>query len=256
MSEAFDADLVVLSDIHLLDMVSLRGKRVLALVEAMTKGQVEALVLVGDIFEFMLGSNRYFHRKFEVLGAALSRLAQSGTKVVFLEGNHEFDIHKLDWPGVTMVQEQDYLLQIKGKKFKFTHGDLVYSPKAYLRFRKLVKARWFLAICRMIPGPLMDYLALRGSKASRAQDQYRKMDVKAIYKAMAAWLGKDADYGLFGHFHVPFNHKSGEGGELWSMASWDHPSVIKYVDGGFSRHVYRASELMPSKEDANKAISI
>lgn len=247
MTYSINAHLVAISDIHLQSLHDLRGKRLLALIEAMIQGEVEALVLIGDIFEFLLGSNGFFQRKFAPLGEALSRLSEKGTKVVYLEGNHEFDINKLPWPGVQLIQDRDYSLEVAGKRFKFTHGDLIYSPLAYRRFRRLVKARWFLGICQRIPGPIMDWIALRSSEASRAQDQYRELDTRAIYNAMSNWLGEDGEYGLFGHFHVPFEDETPKGGQLWSMSSWDDPSVLIYKDNELRRHIFHGEDMEPSR---------
>ncbi len=243
--------LVTVSDAHLLSAEDLRGQRFLALIDQIKISQVKTLVLVGDIFEFILGSNSYFKRKFSKFGEALTSLSETGTKVVYLEGNHEFDLKKLGWPGVEFVVERDYFLDLGGGKLiKFTHGDLVYSPKAYRRFRAVVKSRWFLTLAQIIPGHAMDWLAMRLARASRAQDAYRDLDYGRIYREMKAWLAEDAPFGVFGHFHVPFGDPVPEtGGQLLSSASWDEPTALVLTDHQFERLVYQGSELYPYRRE-------
>lgn len=243
-----NGQLFIASDLHITSDQDLRGQRFLQLLKIIEKSSAEALVLVGDVFDFILGSNRFYRRKFTAFGEGLERVAQSGTRVIFIEGNHEYDLKKLDWQGVEFVDERDFILTLKqGTKLAFTHGDQVYAPKAYQHFRKVVKSRWFLNSVRFIPGPLMDWLALRGSHASRSQDQYRTIDHGAILSAMEKWLPKDVDYGVFGHFHVPYADPSQSSkGLLLSCDSWDSPSVLVYNQDGFSRWQYENSELDPT----------
>lgn len=247
------AHLVSISDVHVQTPADLKGQRLLALLEEVAAGDVDCLVMVGDIFEFILGSNRFFREKFSPFGEALNRVVASGTRVVYLEGNHEFDLRHLGWSGVEIITDRDYLHTCPdGTKVKFTHGDLVYSPLAYRRFRAVVKSRWFLFLCRFIPGRLMDWLALRGAKASRAQDAYRELDTGRIYDEMKSWLGDDHDvrFGIFGHFHVPFGDPVTEvDGLLISSDCWDNPSVIVYKQEGFRRLTYETGGLLPVRNE-------
>lgn len=246
--KALQADLVCISDVHLQKLDSINGQRLLRLCDDIADGQVEHFVLLGDIFEFFLGSSPYYRRKFAALGQALEHVARSGTKVTFVEGNHEFALDKVPWQGVEIITCRDHFIKFRDRRAKITHGDLVYSPKAYRAFRSVVKARWFLYLAQFIPGPVLDYLAMRGAEASRAQDTYRQMNHKAILAAMDSWFNGEADFALFGHFHVPYAHPSfADKGALLSLSSWDQPNLLVYHEG-FRRLLYRGEELRPSTE--------
>lgn len=241
-------DYLTISDVHLHNMAGLSGKRMLAFIGFLEASSVEGLVLVGDIFDFILGSSKYFHRKFDALGAALTRLSQSGKRVVFIEGNHEFAFSSMPWQGVEVVPGKDFSVQtLSGLRLKFTHGDQIYAPAAYRYFRKVVRSQLFLFLSSLVPGILMDRIAVRGAKASRAQDQYRQMEHEKILEAMGAWLGRGWDYGVFGHFHTPY-YEDGTGfdGRLVSMSCWEEPSWLAFGKGGAHRLKYIGDELLPS----------
>ena len=238
---------LAISDVHLQDLTGLNGRRMLELFKVAKDSPIEGVILVGDIFEFILGSSSYFKRKYQAFGDALTELVEAGKRVVFVEGNHEFDLARLAWEGVEFVEEQDFVLSMNcGSKVKFTHGDQVFAPRAYQYFRKVVKSRLFLFLASFIPGGFMDRMALKGAEVSRAQDQYRTMDHSKILGAMGSWLGVEADYGVFGHFHVPYANPNSHGrGLLVSMDSWENPSLLGFGQTGVVRYQYENGQLLP-----------
>ena len=135
------ASLVVVSDIHLHRPDDERGQLLLRVLEQVKMGQVEYLVLLGDIFDFCLGSHPYFQRKFELIGAALSDVARSGTRVIYVEGNHEFRLRDLPWEGVHIVENGTHSFELsEGPKIQLAHGDMIYTHRRYKRVRKFVKS--------------------------------------------------------------------------------------------------------------------
>ena len=91
---------------------------------------VKNFILVGDIFDFLLGiAGSYFDKKFKVIAKLLKQLSQSGTRVVFLEGNHEFKISELKWQGVEYVDEGSLRLDEYG--LVVSHGDMIKEDRKY-----------------------------------------------------------------------------------------------------------------------------
>ena len=164
----FQAGLVVASDIHMLTADDEKGKILVDAISQMEKGQVEYFVLLGDIFEFCLGHHPYFQKRFAPIGQALERLAKSGTKILFVEGNHEFRIDGFPWQGVEFVTDGDARVTLSsGHTFSFAHGDLIYSHDRYKKFRKVVKSKLVTGIVRWIPGGVMNWLATGSAQISR-----------------------------------------------------------------------------------------
>jgi len=232
------ASLVVVSDIHLKRPDDERGMLLQQVLEGVAVTRPECFVLLGDIFDFCLGSNLYFQTKFASLGAALSRLAKTGTRVIFFEGNHEFDVHRFGWDGVEFVREGSLVLPLgSGASILLAHGDLIYSSQVYRSFRRMVKSKLVRGIASSLPGSWVEAFALKNSEASRAYDTYRDINHAAILAAARRWLeAHQCDMGIFGHFHVPYAEGvDGSTAGILSLNSWDEPNLLLRKGDEFSR---------------------
>lgn len=232
-----NASLVVASDVHLREADDDRSKLLLDVLSRLGPG-VECLVLNGDIFDFCLGDSRYFQNKFRAIGVALADVAARGIRVVFVEGNHEFHMESVGWPGVEIIQTFDLTITVKsGESFRITHGDLLTRDPLYRAFRGLVKSRLARFCASFIPGSWLDAYALKHAKVSRAQDKYRRLDHQRILGAFSRWLSSvDADHGIIGHFHIPYAEKQARSdGLMLSVESWDRPNLLVFADHRFHR---------------------
>lgn len=228
------AALVVLSDVHMQHLADKRARLLLDLCARLSP-EVEYFVLNGDIFDFCFGGSDYFRRKFRPFGQALADVASRGTQVVFVEGNHEFHIAEIGWSGVKIVTERDLALVLHdGTRVKISHGDLITDDPLYRAFRNLVKSKSARFGANFIPGGWLDAYSLRHAKVSRAQDKYRRLEHGKILQAAFRWA-TGAEYGIIGHFHVPYAEPKIDGGLLLSVESWDNPNALIYKDGGFFR---------------------
>ncbi len=234
-----DAALVVASDIHLQSPEDRRGRLLLEVLERVERGQVEYLVLLGDIFEFCLGSHPYFQKKFAPIGNALERVSRSGTRVVFVEGNHEFRLADMPWQGVSFITNGTHLIQLQsGVRVQMAHGDMIYSHRRYKAFRALVKSSLVTGIASLLPGAWMDHLATKGAEVSRSADQYRRIEHERILGAVDTWLESGpGDFGIFGHFHVPYAEprRDGRRGAVVSVDCWDKPNLLAFREDRFYR---------------------
>jgi UDP-2,3-diacylglucosamine hydrolase len=235
------ASLIVVSDIHLSHSDDERAKKLLAFLSRIEAGQVDTLVLLGDIFDFCLGSHPYFQKKFATVGRALEAVAASGTRVIFLEGNHEFALKALPWKGIEIVPNGTFLIPLKNGQFvQAAHGDMIYSHRRYKAFRWLVKGWFVQAVARLFPGTFLDHLTRKTSEVSRAADDYRPIYHDKILAAVDDWMERKdavAQYGIFGHFHVPYAEprRDLKEGAVLSVDSWDKPNALVFQENGISR---------------------
>ena len=241
------ADLIVISDVHLRSLESDDGMLFLALLGAIATAAPAHLVFLGDIFDFTLGSSRFFRRKYAEVGITLARIRAAGTRVTFIEGNHEFDMAHHGWEGVEVFSDLKLVLALaSGERVSLSHGDGICSPWRYHAYRRVVRSPWFLAFFRMLPGRFIDRLALTCSQASRNQDEHRKVDHSKILNLADAWFAADGqqhNYGLFGHFHEPFAVKGRDyDGKMIGLPSWNKPNALVYHDGHFSRFYFRMQD--------------
>ncbi len=236
-SELLAAQLVVVSDIHLRSADDERSTLLIDTLSRLTR-DVEYVILNGDIFDFCFGKSQYFRRKFAKIGQALTEVAHQGTRVVLVEGNHEFQMSAMGWEKVEIITTKDYSLTLStGETFLITHGDLIKDDPLYRLFRTLIKSRAAATLAQLLPGPLLDAYALSHAKISRAQDPYRILNHAEIIKSMEAWLdSSDCTHGIMGHFHTPYAEpRQQKPGYLLSVECWDKPNALTFSNGKFGR---------------------
>jgi len=241
------AEFVAVSDIHLQHAGDDRSRVLVDIIDACTAAKVPCFALLGDIFDFCLGGGAYFRKKFSTIGERLESLAAGGTRVLFVEGNHEFKMNAMGWRGVEVVSETESRRGLawrsaSGARIVMTHGDLFHAPAAYLAFRRLIKSTPTLMAVSMVPGFLMDAYALRHAKVSRSRDPYRTLDEAAILDdARKFAVAQNADHLLFGHFHMPWTVPIGAERRhqreslMLCMNSWDKPNLLLFDGEGFHR---------------------
>lgn len=228
--------LLVVSDVHLRFMDDQRSLLLIDMLSRIDFDECEYLVLNGDIFDFCFGPSKFYQTKFERLGTALAEVASRGVRVLFMEGNHEFRIREIGWPKIGFVDEGDYVLTLSdGARVKIAHGDLIKHDFWYRLYRGLVKSRLAGLFARYLPQRLFDKFCLRYASHSRSLDDYRELDRKQLYDELKNWLSDGSfDYGVVGHFHVPFAEPS-RSGMLVSVDSWDKPNVLSLSKEGARR---------------------
>lgn len=228
LKDIANPDAIIVSDIHIRDKDDLKHEVLLKLIADAKLCKPKYMFLLGDIFDFCLGKSAYFHEKFERIGKALSELAGHGTKVIFFEGNHEFDASFLPWSGVEFIFEGDHIFELdSGVRILLAHGDLVYSHRMYKAFRGVVKTRLVKSVASALPGKWMDQFALGNAHVSRAADEYRSLDHEDVQNTMQKWADQyECDHAFFGHLHYPYGFRRGSGGWIASCGSWDAPTML------------------------------
>ena len=135
------ASLIVISDAHLKSTSDQYGVLLKELLKSLPAAKPDCLVLLGDIFDFTLGSNRFFREKFQEVGKLLTAIHAAGTRIIFLEGNHEFDMARHGWSGVECFSERLYPLMLRrGERVLLSHGDGICAPRRYHIFRRIVRS--------------------------------------------------------------------------------------------------------------------
>jgi UDP-2,3-diacylglucosamine pyrophosphatase LpxH len=217
-----------------------RGRLLQELIAAAMINPPKHFVLLGDIFDFCLGSTPYFKTKFAPIGEALSKLADLGTEVTFFEGNHEFELPKLSWRGVQFVGvgSKDFVLPM-GQVVRAAHGDLVYSTLGYRLFRGFLKSWLVRFLCTyIVPSRMLDAYALSHAKVSRASDSYRTLNHQALMTDVTCWIGPETSIGLIGHFHTPYYEQLSEGQALLSVKDWSTPNFLVLKDNSVWRGIH------------------
>jgi len=205
-------------------------------------GECDTLVLLGDIFEFWIGKNDPLpeHRS---LIERLEDLSQQGTRLVYVEGNHDFHLGPVFTKRLAcQVLPDGGGIELDGTKIYLAHGDLANpADTAYYRLRKLLRSHLVGVLIRTLPDGLLLNIAdrLRNISHRNAGGERVARPVMEILRPYAETrLAEGYQAVVTGHFHQPFHEKLGDG-ELIALGDWiTQFSYAVYEDHTFTLKSY------------------
>lgn len=228
---------VFLADAHLRDPGDANYRALLDFL-ALQEGCTDLLVLLGDICEFLVGYPDTIFPSYVPLFEALARLQQSGTELVYVEGNHDFHLE----PGFRhrfpcRVLPDGGAVALDGKRVALAHGDLANpADRGYRLLRATLRSTPVRLLIRLLPPAFTWQIAERMSQASRRgqNDKSRRWPARDILIPYArARLAEGYQAIVTGHFHQPF-HEQLNGGELVALGDWiTQYSYAVWENGGF-----------------------
>jgi len=228
-----------LADAHLLESSDANYQRLLSFLQTQL-GEVRTLVLLGDIFEFWVGYRHVVFSRYLPLLELLHRFRQSGTDIIFVEGNHDFHLGAFfrDTLGCRILPDGGDI-ELDGVRFHLAHGDLINpEDKGYRRLRAFFRSGLVQFLIRVIPPDLTWAIGRAlGRQSEKSHDRKRAFDPTALLTAYAEKkLTGPTRYVVTGHFHVPFR-KELEHGTLVALGDWiSQDSYAVWENGSLSLH--------------------
>lgn len=115
--------------------------------------EIDALFILGDLFEFWVGDHPILRREYSEILNCLENLKKMGKRIVYLEGNHDFLLGDFFKKELRAEIFQDYHIEsINGTNFYFAHGDSVnHRDIPYMLLRKFLRSFLFRFILKVIP---------------------------------------------------------------------------------------------------------
>ncbi len=236
----FDHALII-SDLHLTAAYPFTANRFVDFCKNEAR-QVQAVFIIGDLFEFWVGDDAHLQTPFnQDIAKEIHALCASGVKVFFIAGNRDFmlgeEFKKMaSWtvlpdPSVVKIGHQSWLL---------SHGDMLCTADpAYQLFRSFTRVPFFQYLFMLIPSQLRQKLGNRlRSRASIKYQQREYFDpIAANLKGnvtLDACAKLTEDYQcprlIHGHTHRPGVQKEQLGHQSWTrwvLSDWDldHPEM-------------------------------
>ena len=210
------------------------------------RGTVDTLYILGDLFEFWIGYETVPFTHYLPILKRLQELAESGTEIVYLEGNHDFHMGPFFTETLgARVHPRPALVSIGGKRVYLCHGDEVNRRDyTYRLLRLILHSSLVRAATRVVPPSVASWIADRMSHGSRKNHGRRRQrwDYPAILRAFAAQRFREGcDVVVSGHFHIPFLDEAG-GRILLSLGDWiTHYTYGEWRDGTLTLKHYRKS---------------
>jgi UDP-2,3-diacylglucosamine hydrolase len=237
-----------ISDLHLRsERPDLTG-RFFSFLEQTAVANVEALFILGDLFEYWIGDDDLDDVFNQSVATRLGALVQQGTRVYFLAGNRDFLLGPqfANATGVKLLADETRV-DVGKTAVLLLHGDtLCLDDKPYQEFRQLVRSpTWqsrFLA--RSLAERRAEVAALRKRSAEAMQAKTAAiMDVNED-AVIAAATRNNCTRIIHGHTHRPGQHTIATlpAGERWVLSDWDNdrsdaleinaaePSRIRRID--------------------------
>ncbi|MFO7651973.1 MAG: UDP-2,3-diacylglucosamine diphosphatase [bacterium] len=173
-------------------------------------GRADSLCILGDLFEFWFEYGRVIPKRGFAVLAALSNLARSGTRLVWLKGNHDFwfgDFIERELGGACAADRLDE--RIDGRRVFACHGDALDRGLVTWFFRSLMRSRFNAQLYSFLHPDLGVALAESVARRSRGHEAGPELRRRLRDDALAR-LDSGYDLVLMGHTHEPEMVERGE----------------------------------------------
>nr|MBC8385775.1 UDP-2,3-diacylglucosamine diphosphatase [Candidatus Cloacimonadota bacterium] len=165
----------------------------------------------------------------------LADLKESGCRIVFIAGNHDFWFGDFLTDFLQMEVHQEYFSEIlNGKKYFFAHGDrYTTNDWRYQVFRTIIRSRIVMKIFELFHPDVALNIGKKLSRSSRFKKIPHKLQrLREIGLENSARKKLERfDVVVFGHSHLP-KMKKFENGIYLNSGDWlIHNSYIRSLNG-------------------------
>jgi len=167
----------------------------------------EHLYILGDLFDFWFEYKNAMPKDHLAVLFRLSQLIESGVKLTYITGNHDFWLGNLltDQLGIEVYRDHHEITH-DGKRLFMIHGDgLAKSDKGYRVLKRILRNRLNIFLYRQIPPDIGIPLAKWCSRRSRMHTSQRPREsfLQEYRDYAETKLNDGYDIVLCGHTHVP-----------------------------------------------------
>ena len=169
-----------------------------------TKNKCDQIFILGDLFDYWFEYKRVIQKGYFRTFSALAELAESGIKIHYLIGNHDF-MHRdfFEKEIGVKIYENELKTEIEGKNFFLAHGDgLVKNDTGYRILKKILRNKKIQKLYSLFHPDFGIWLASKSSKTSRdytTQKSYGEID--GLFETAKKIIENGYNYVLFGHSH-------------------------------------------------------
>lgn len=201
-----EVDIVVISDVHL-GTYGCHAKELLTYLRSI---QVGTLILNGDFIDIWQFRKKYFPKEHIQVIHAILRMAEQGTKIYYITGNHDDSLRRYaDFSTGNIHLRNQLTLQLNKKKYWVFHGDVFDLSIRYSPFIAKLGGKgydYLIWLNRFVNNVRQKLGMSKMSLAGRIKDGV-KSAVKFVSdfedKAIQLAAQQDYDYVICGHIHRP-----------------------------------------------------
>lgn len=195
---------------------------------------LDGLFLLGDIFEFWFGYQHLVFAAYVPILERLHQLSQQGTKLYFVEGNHDFLLgpYFRDTLSCQIISEHQ-TIEWDDRRIHLCHGDLIHPTPGYLKLRKFWRSWFMRQLARIIHPDLAWKFGLWLSDKSQQKRPLRKQSdpTRWLRDYSQQPAVKDCDLLVCGHFHYPVsvNHQQPK---MIALGDWQSRQCYLLMENG------------------------
>lgn len=178
------------------------------------RGTATMLYIVGDLFDFWFEYRTVVPSRSAKVLFELYNLVQSGTKVIYIVGNHDFWLGSYieKQVGIEIVRDATEI-EIQGLRLWIAHGDGVSNEYGYRLLKSILRNRVSIELFSLIHPDIAARIAQLVSSSSRENVPNKKKseeELLALYlNAALEKFSSGYDAVIFGHLHLPTLRKEG-----------------------------------------------
>lgn len=216
---------IFLADAHLVSPDEQNYRLLLRFLREL-EGNTETLFVMGDLFDFWLGFPSNPLCQFDEMLAALQSLVQSGCRLVYFEGNHDFHMGTIFRQRLgAEIHTGPAVITVQGRRLFLCHGDQINGrDHGYRLLRLLLHNRLAAALVNHVPPLLALRVRALLQRVSRAgyQVKLQRWNYREIIRLFARSVRKKGCDGLVtGHFHLAFCEQlDGSPFVILSLGDW------------------------------------
>ena len=200
------------------------------------KTDAQVIFLLGDLFDFWFEYYRSVPKGYTRLLGKLSELCDSGIKIYFFVGNHDYwtlDYFTKEIGMEVLKKPTDF--KINNKLFFMGHGDgLGPGDLKYKFLKKIFRNPIFIFLFRInylrFGIQLGNFFSRKNKIFSGKEIKFEKKENEMLYFfCMKKLKNKFYDFFIFGHRHLPLKIDLGNGSSYYNTGDWiNHYSFIIY----------------------------
>ena len=186
---------------------------------------LEALIILGDLFDAYIGPEDLAHPAFSGLWQAVDFLTRRGAEVFLIRGNRDVLITPKDGKRVGLEVVDSVLLLAEGTHgCLLTHGDaFCLADLPYQRLRRLLRNPILRPILRGLPLSVRRKIAARLRQHSTKEVARKPLDMLHLHRQTVAKIaaGEGAQQVVIGHLHQDQHETLERGVELQVLPAWE-----------------------------------
>ena len=211
-----------ISDLHIKSPTDPSLGLILTFLNHKEVAESDSILLLGDIFDFMMGEHKEYLKIYEEFFKKLKDLLHQGKEIHFFEGNHDFHLEglfKSYFKSNKFFYHKTGMQKIVGEKnVYFCHGDDIQIGDPSYKFLKFILRNRFSGFLfnKIFPFKAQQTVAQYLSQKSRKRGQafYQNQDgIRKIFRdsALKFWENDPVDIIFCGHSHCKDDFSSPKG---------------------------------------------